>query len=392
MIKNSANLWFIILLVGLFSCAQDNGDTSDQDEVGREEAYWEDYETPSMLWGWINRENRLVIPAEYDDARDFSEGLAAVNYKGKWGYVDTLGNRVIPPRFAEARSFHEGFAAVKNFEGKMAFIDRTGHPITDFSYLGLRSFLHGRAPAKLESGWGYLNSSGKLVVPARYSAVWPFHTKKIARVKLGEKYKFIHRDGTVLKGPQREKITPFSGGYYRYSAGGKWGVLDTFGQVIVAAAYDHITPSEKGIYVLEKGGDYSLFPGKHPLSVPANTSQVKYVGEGRLRFYEGDSVGLLDTLGNLIVGPSFTQINLFSDGLALCDRSEEAWNWLKPDGSRLTPIDFPLAWDFYEGTARMITQEGIGVIDTLGRVLIPPSFYELRDFKGGLARVQLARE
>jgi hypothetical protein len=41
--------------------------------------------------GFINDEGRLVIPFIYEDARRFSEGLAAVKIDGKWGYIDKTG-------------------------------------------------------------------------------------------------------------------------------------------------------------------------------------------------------------------------------------------------------------------------------------------------------------
>jgi len=34
----------------------------------------------------------MVIPAVYDDAGSFSEGLAQVKINGKYGFIDTKGN------------------------------------------------------------------------------------------------------------------------------------------------------------------------------------------------------------------------------------------------------------------------------------------------------------
>jgi hypothetical protein len=38
-------------------------------------------------WGYVDVMGRLVIEALYDNARPFSEGLAAVERDGKWGYI-----------------------------------------------------------------------------------------------------------------------------------------------------------------------------------------------------------------------------------------------------------------------------------------------------------------
>src|ERR1700761_2885479 len=50
-------------------------------------------------WGFINTSGRLVIPADFDFAWGFSEGLASAWKDGKAGYIDESGKFVIPPQF-----------------------------------------------------------------------------------------------------------------------------------------------------------------------------------------------------------------------------------------------------------------------------------------------------
>lgn len=42
-------------------------------------------------WGYIDKNQRLVIPVKYEDAREFREGKAAVRMNGKWGFIDRQG-------------------------------------------------------------------------------------------------------------------------------------------------------------------------------------------------------------------------------------------------------------------------------------------------------------
>ena len=60
-------------------------------------ARFQDYETG--LWGYINESGEEVIPAQYEDAQDFSEGLAAVEIDGLYGFIDVSGEMVIAPQF-----------------------------------------------------------------------------------------------------------------------------------------------------------------------------------------------------------------------------------------------------------------------------------------------------
>src|SRR5688500_6641363 len=54
---------------------------------------------------------RIVIPARFDEAGQFSDGLAAVRIGAKFGYIDKQGTIVIQPQFDFANPFAEGVAA-----------------------------------------------------------------------------------------------------------------------------------------------------------------------------------------------------------------------------------------------------------------------------------------
>ena len=62
--------------------------------------------------GFIDRTGKIVIEARFDEARVFSEGLAAVRVGDKWGYVDPSGRMVIEPQFDMAVPFYDGLALV----------------------------------------------------------------------------------------------------------------------------------------------------------------------------------------------------------------------------------------------------------------------------------------
>ncbi|MHC4489349.1 MAG: WG repeat-containing protein [Planctomycetota bacterium] len=53
-------------------------------------------------WGYIDNSGKVVIAQQYDDARDFSEGLARVNISGKWGYIDRYGDIFIEATFVDS--------------------------------------------------------------------------------------------------------------------------------------------------------------------------------------------------------------------------------------------------------------------------------------------------
>lgn len=86
-------------------------------------------------WGFIDSTGHFVINPIYDDARSFSEGLAAVKIAHHWGFINVDGEEVFPPRFKQVGYFQRGVARVKmgslniTYFNKDAYINRSGDVI-----------------------------------------------------------------------------------------------------------------------------------------------------------------------------------------------------------------------------------------------------------------------
>lgn len=99
--------------------------------------------TNKTYYGFRDAKGNVVIDAKYEDACDFSNGLAAVamtsehdNVK-KWGFIDTSGNLVIPYMFSKQPSCFDvcGLAMVQDKEGMYMFINKKGNVVSEkFGY------------------------------------------------------------------------------------------------------------------------------------------------------------------------------------------------------------------------------------------------------------------
>lgn len=56
-------------------------------------------------WGFVNSKNKVIIEPQYDEAKSFSGGLAAVKMNGKWGFINKDGRTVIDYQFVDADYF-----------------------------------------------------------------------------------------------------------------------------------------------------------------------------------------------------------------------------------------------------------------------------------------------
>ena len=77
-------------------------------------------------WGYCNENKNLVIPAVFDEAGRFSEGLAPVKINGKWGFIDSSGRLCIPAIYEKVELFLGGIANV-SLNKRKAYVDKKGN-------------------------------------------------------------------------------------------------------------------------------------------------------------------------------------------------------------------------------------------------------------------------
>ena len=158
---------------------------------------------------------KIVIPFDYLDMGDFSEGLvSAENLEEKWGYLDKNGKTVIPFIYEEAGNFSEGLAAVYQFSGymntilgrvrtsKCGYINKEGQVIIPFQFkevfgIDVCEFHDGLAVQGVSSNnrfalvFGYIDKKGNWVIKPKFDEAQKFE-KGIAQVVINEQYGYIN--------------------------------------------------------------------------------------------------------------------------------------------------------------------------------------------------------
>jgi len=171
------------------------------------------------LSGYIDPTGRMAIAADYKQARDFSEGLAAVRYDdGGWFYIDRKGKSIIHPffwPFATAESFAEGLARVNLLRWgvgtQFGYINNAGRIVIDLQFdygdEGAGRFSAGLAPVSLHGKWGYIDVNGNLAIQPKFDYALPY-SGGLARVNIGgpgsgdSKWGYIDETGEYVWEPR----------------------------------------------------------------------------------------------------------------------------------------------------------------------------------------------
>lgn len=245
------------------------------------------------FYGYIDHTGKFIIPPQFEQAYGFSEGLAEVcDTNHLMGFIDRSGQWVVPPRyraFSPYSNFSEGLACVAtncgptndalNTQFKWGYINKKGEQVIDFNFDGASEFSEGLAavskklkadyvdekngkhliPSPFSKG-GYIDKTGKYVIPPQFDSVWSF-SEGLARVRvaghtMGEaskQMKFINKQGkivfTVTNG---EWAGEFSEGLANVSIRegmGKeiWGYINHSGQFVIKPQFQQAKPFYHGL-------------------------------------------------------------------------------------------------------------------------------------------------
>ncbi len=115
-------------------------------------------------YGYVSHILRLDIALVFENAMDFSDGLAAVKKDGKWGYINENGVTAIPFELEScaaadamesdcAFGFRDGLAPVcKN--GRFGIINKKGETVVDFIFMSIIQGENGTYLALKDGKWG----------------------------------------------------------------------------------------------------------------------------------------------------------------------------------------------------------------------------------------------
>ena len=288
-------------------------------------------------WQWpdfhdyffVNEQGVNPFGRVFEDARPFIWGFAAVKDNGKWYVMDTKGKLLKQIRnywwLNDSYSTTYGYRPGK-YRGKCGMKNLMGEwmikPIFDEIYL---NWAGASISAKLNGKWGLLDMNGDILVDFKFDELWgPEYG--IIKVKKVDKFGLLHMNGTILVPPVYDECSWLKGRYLYARNGNMW---DSF--------------TEEG----------------YPIDLPL--------------------WGIIDTHGNWVVEPKYSEIKSMDNGLFRI-RQAEHWGLMKADGTVLIePTKFTTIRSFKDGRAYAETYPMADNQSCHGTIDIEGNFYENED-------------
>lgn len=129
--------------------------------------------------------------------------------EGKFGFKDAAGNVLVTPKYDNAYEFSEGLASVciggeededlgDWIGGKRGFIDSKGEVVIAIQYEYAESFSEGLSACCLNKKWGFIDKTGKVIIPFKFDTANSFEEGR-AYVRTGNTYFHVDKLGNEVK-------------------------------------------------------------------------------------------------------------------------------------------------------------------------------------------------
>ncbi len=170
---------------------------------------------------------------------------------------------------------------------------------------------------------------------------------------------------------------------------GKWGFINTKGQLVIPCQFDKVGDFYRGYTTvtvnqndtIQKGvisptGDFIIPLGQY--------DDVGSFSEGLCAVKKGDKWGFVDKNGQIVISPAYDKASFFQEGLASV-QIDKMWGAIDRNGKMVIKPAFGWSFVFYDGVATVYDGGKFCYINTAGTRLFDTQFRSNSRFSEGLS-------
>lgn len=239
-------------------------------------------------------------------------------------------------------------------KGKAGYIDDTGKLVIPLRFDEAEHFAEGLAAVRVGDDWGYIDGAGKLVIrPQFFDAdsfsdgiasvgVW-FERKQVIDSKVGLS-SYIDKTGRLIT----EK---------------RFGVAFDFSEGVANVLTDDYKHA-----IIDKRGEILFF--FHIYNPGFRNGLAMFKTNGNM---PDTRIGYIDKTGKIVIAATYRNGEDFSEGLA-CVNTDKGAGFIDTKGNIAIDFQYDACGSFSEGLASVLVNGLVGFIDRSGKMVIQPQF------------------
>ncbi|SFT51634.1 WG containing repeat-containing protein [Lishizhenia tianjinensis] len=279
------------------------------------------------------------------------EDLLPIQIDGKYGYMDSKGSLVVEAQFLSAGFFKEGMAIVEK-DGLYGYIDKTGVQVADYVFDDAYDFVNGRAVVEMNGKMGMIDRTGEMVIPTIFEDLGPFMEGMCYGKKEGQLYGYYDAFGSTLLDPIYQEAYSFNDGVAKVTENGKVGYIYKDGTYYLQPRYEDLIWLSDEVLKAKKYGYQKLVDVNYDEVILEPLDEIGVLSSNRILFMKNGKIGYVDARGNMIIDAQ--TFDVFDNAQELAE--------------------------FRNNYARINQAGKYGMIDSLGKVVIPAVFSYIGDY------------
>lgn len=329
------------------------------------------YATPSFYRGWthvrkgnqhgfVDHRGNVVYP-EVDQVAEIWAPVMKASRDKLWGLIDATGKWIVPPKYSRIEGDDRNGYAVQTDEGT-GLLDSKGTVVFAPRFEDVVPTAGPAIPVRIKGTWGFADRAGVIRIEPRYSNVRALELHRVFVVEEGGKRGLADQEGKLVIAARHREITPTSTPdmWIVTDEADRHSVIDTRGTVIV--------PSDQ--VRIRAFGDAFVFSRNRLYAVADRRGQLRtdyvfedvlpYIGEGLAPAQAGKRWGFIDLEGRFVVPPMYDYVGAFSGGVAPAGRDGK-YGYIDRSGKTVIAEQFEEAYNFFP--------DGIATVKLAGRYI-----------------------
>lgn len=181
--------------------------------------------------------------------------------------------------------------------------------------------------------------------------------------------------------------------YKKIGNGGKWGVINDKGEILVQPIYKDISEvSVRGIILQNMSGLYGVLGLKSDTILPFEFTKIETKIEGAKKYYtmykDHRLWEFFDLNGNAITNADYTEIGRENDGV-VCVAKNGKWTAITSEGREICPAIYERAGFYEDGLVQLRSNQKWGAINLQGDTVIDFKYTMLGNYSKGVMSAKL---
>ncbi len=338
-------------------------------------------------WGFCDTAKNIIIPPRYESLDLFNHGHARILINNRWGFIDTVGNEFFLADSVSFIAYYGEFILITNGK-KNALLDAQFKYIVPFKYDAILDFDHSIAPVRNGDKWGYIDKTGKEIVPLIYGP--GYHgkiTENVTWQMLDGKAGYIDTIGKTVIPFIYDLGTPFLNGFAQVRKGGKWIYINHQGKEMNNLKYDYVGPFFDGLSAVKLSGKTGFMDTSGTLVIPIQYDNTGFFHDSMAGIVMNDQWGYINSKGETIIKPKYTYGGDFQEGFANV-KAEDDWMMINKKGKKVLRGEYDYIIRVDTGLY-IIKKKGLAGVagftgKNKGKILIPMDYKYITYLGNGL--------